>query len=393
MMARTQSLGVEAIGTSVSAQAGDIILHGVTSVGVPNFDDRGLILAAARKVYPFGAIADWTHDLPINATDSWMDGIGRDQFYHRWKGHHLLADGVKALSDPHLSAIDFTKHLTLDVITLSGIPLLPTSGIQLLSDALGVSVHKVIPLVSKNIFDLSISCVSIGQAVSDLHLAFTGHLEWGTRTAILTIGGGAMTTGYGLAIKDPFCVAGGLGQIGAGAISFCDYYSQPFVLGVPLSDLLAGLGCGAVSGLICSALTVGLNWNRTTPEQKTHVALKNLSLGVFVGGLSAITPWLSVPFSAGWSLGNFAVHLAHQQKIMLQEHRLSSPWAMRAALLEMVEQKGAEATITWLRKQSQRPSVPGFENFIEAARKRIAGREKSRGARTFQRQFTPKAIE
>ena len=384
-----QSLDISSLSAGAGAQLGTSLFQGLTtSTGLSLAPDAlELLLVGARKTYPYEAVADWTHRLPTNPTDHWMDQAGRDQFFHRWKGHHILADGWKVLNDSKLSSWDFAKHLSLDVITVSGLPALSSSGINSLSETLGVSLGKLIPWVSQNIFDVSLGAVASGQSLSHLYMAITGHLEWGTRTAIMTFGGGLGEITYGLHTSNPVLCLAGSGEIASGMISMYDYYSQPFVLGVPLTKLLAGLGCGFASGLICSAVTLGLSWNSTTPGQKAKTAARALSVGTVIGGLAAVSPWLSGPASAGWTLGSLAVQLARHQRATLQRHRLSSPLSLRLSLLEMIQQKGPEATVTWLRQQAEPRRVPAYDEFIQRATESIRQPAQNAATNEFSKQF------
>ena len=386
-----QPLDISSLSAGAGAQLGTSLFQGLTtSTGLSLSPDAlELVLFGAKKFYPYKDVADWTHSLPTNSTDHWMDQAGRDQFFHRWKGHHVLADGWKVLADSKLSTWDFAKHLSLDVITVSGLPALPPSGMTLLSDAFGVSLNKIMPWVSHNIFDLSLGAVATGQSLSHLYMAITGHLEWGTRTALITFGGGLSEIAYGLHAAKPFMCIAGCGEVASGMISMYDYYSQPFVLGVPLTKLLAGLGCGVASGVVCSAVTLGLSWNSTTTEQKAKTTARALTVGTVIGGLASISPWLSVPASAGWSLGNLAVLLARRQQAMLRGHPLSSPNSLRLCVQEMMKQKGPEATAAWLRKQAEPRHVTAFERFVRRTEERIQFQKQSAAARLNKRCCTP----
>ena len=385
------SLDISSISALAGAQLGTSLFQGATiSAGLPLAPDAlEVLLVGAKKVYPYDAIADWTHSLPTNPTDRWMDEVGRDQFFHRWNGHHVFSDGWKVLTDSKLSTWDFAKHLSLDVITISGIPALPSSWITSVSEALGTPLGKIMPWVSQNIIDVSLGTVASGQSLSHLYMAITGHLEWGTRTAIITFGGGLGEIAYGLHAAKPIMCIAGCGEVASGMISMYDYYSQPFVLGVPLTKLLAGLGCGAASGLLCSAVTLALQWNVTTPAEKAKTAARALTVGTVIGGLAAISPWLSVPASAGWSLGNLAVLLARRQEAMLRGHPLSSPNSLRLCVQEMMQQKGPEATAAWLRKQGEPRRATAFERFVRRTEERIQCQKQLAAARRKQRCYTP----
>ena len=300
-----------------------------------------------------------------------MDAMGRDQFYHRWRGHHIFSDGHKAFASSKYSAWDFSKHISLDVITKHGVPLLPTSSIQFLSDTMGISVSKLMPWVSANAFDLTVGVLAVSGSAHDLVLAFTGQLPWGFKTAIFTFGLGGMEVGTGLASHQPLLVLAGGGEVGAGAMSMWKYYSQPVVAGIPVSKLLAGLGFGLGSGLLCSAISLGISWNTTTTEEKITNSLRTTTAATIIGGLSAITPCLSIPVSLGWSFGSLAVSLANDQKRRLQRHPLSSPWSFSRSFEKKFLAEGYDATARWLDHSDKKEAIQAYQNYVENRRAKI----------------------
>jgi len=70
----------------------------------PFTTSKKIMLNAARRIFLWKEIADFSHALPKTLTDSWTDSQGVDQFIDRWKGHHSIAEGLKLLehNDPSL---------------------------------------------------------------------------------------------------------------------------------------------------------------------------------------------------------------------------------------------------------------------------------------------------
>lgn len=338
--------------------------HGFAAMETDHMMQGLLGVEAAKKVYPWHAVADWTHKLPVSSTEHWMDAVGRDQFFHRWKGHHVFSDGWTVLKDHNKSVPDFLTGLSKDVITIHGIPLLPDSAVTFLSDTLGVPVHDIMPWVLKNAFDLTIGVLAVGEAGYDVFLAFTGQMEWGLRTAFFTFGTGTAEVALGVGTKNPLLVMAGIGEYGAGIKCAWEYYTQPFLFGVPLSELLSGMGVGAVAGLTCSVVTMAFTWSKTTPSQKLLAAVRSTSIGAVLGFLSAISPWVSVPVGVGWSMGSLAVKLASQQNLATDLYRLSSPWAFSASFQEVLQTFGPERAFALINCTSDAVAQSQYAEFL-----------------------------
>jgi hypothetical protein len=334
---------------------------GITDAMLP----RLLEIDAVKKVYPWEAVADWTHKLPVSPTEQWMDALGRDQFFHRWKGHHLISDGWKVLNDTNKSLPDFLIGLSKDVITIHGVPLLSDSTVTLLSKSLGVSVHKIMPWVLNNAFDLTIGVAAGAEAGHDLFLAFTGQMEWGLRTAFFTFGTGSAEILAGLQTEQPLLVMAGIGEYGAGIRCAWDYYTQPFFFGVSFSELLTGMGVGAIAGLACSVVTMGFIVPTTSPSEKAIIALRSTGIGAVLGLLSAISPWVSIPVGLGWTAGNLAVKLAHQKNLSADFYKLSSPWARKRSFEEALQTCGPEKALATLKYATEAGSLDPYKAFLE----------------------------
>jgi hypothetical protein len=357
--------------------------HGLAATESDHFLQEMLTIQAVKKVYPWQTVADWTHRLPTSPTEHWMDAVGRDQFFHRWKGHHIFSDGWTVLRDHDKSVPDFLAGLSKDVITIQGIPLLSDSAVTFLSNILGVPVHDIMPWVLKNAFDLTIGVLAIGETGYDLFLAFTGQMEWGLRTAFFTFGTGTAELAFGVGTKNPLLVMAGIGEYGAGIKCAWDYYTQPFFFGVPLSELLAGMGVGAAAGLTCSLVTMAFTWSKTTPQQKLLIGARSTAVGAVLGFLSAISPWVSIPVGLGWSFGSLAVKLANQRNLATELYRLSSPWALQASFREVLQTCGPERAFSLINPAPDSSVVAKYDDFLRTHQDGIVFPELNKQAESF----------
>jgi hypothetical protein len=214
-------------------------------------------LKAAHRVYPLRTVTDFAHSLPRISPDAFGDIPSREEFIHSWKGHHIVADGLKVLGPKDMSLGNFAGNLPLDLIKLHGLPILSDKQIVFLSDLLKVPVQNLLPWNAVNGIDLTVGMGAWAHAGLDLYLAITGHLPWGLHTAVVTFGCGGVEMVSGYVGASPCLLTAGITETVAGSVSLWQHYAQPAVFGVPLSDLLHGLGMGSAAGLVCSA-TVAL---------------------------------------------------------------------------------------------------------------------------------------
>ena len=285
---------------------------GVSVEAVPNLGKLGLFdhhvaEKIAKKIFePNGP----------TLTSQWMDATGpfRDLYprgvqlgWHRVFHGHFITDAVTVLKDSRLSCVDFLRHLATDIVTKNGIPILPASVIRPIADTLGISVSQVSKWASINILDAGASILAVGHAGGEVVDILMGTAQWSTGYAINTFGGGACEGASGIASQNPILVGTGAADIICGAVTACDYYSQPFICGVPVMDILQ---TSSISMSIASILSVAelFNHNTTSVEKVKNVSEKILSSGV-ISALSVI----SLPVSVTTAFGMSGIKLAIKQ--------------------------------------------------------------------------------
>jgi hypothetical protein len=278
---------------------------------------EGAFLAAEHVVdhmIPWKRIADWTHALPVNPTDTWMDAAGRDQFFHRYAGH-AFTDSLEVIRNPQLSLLDFGKHLVLDVITKQGIPAVPAEVTQFLANVFGTKIHHIAPWIQFNLLEGVFGIVMNAQAISSLSQAIGGNLEWGASTAFRTIGVGSAEIVGGISAENPLWISAGVIDVSAGTVSAYQYYSQPFFMGVPVASLLKSTAVGFAIGSTVSAV-----WQLFMPEKPVVEKVSTVMMGGAYGGaqtmLVTLLPWASAPsilLSLSYSAGKYMVKSKNKQ--------------------------------------------------------------------------------
>jgi len=315
-------------------------------------------LSFFRNSLPYERIAAWTHGLAKTPTDRWMDvvdGAVRGP-NHRWLHHHPL-DFAKAWwkQNPHdgLRWADYVRHVFLDSITVKGIPLLPEV-VHAKLVALGIPLNVLFEWTHLNIFDITVGSLSIIGGGTHLFLAITGCLPWhGTETFLLTFGLGALQIAGGIATHNPQLVVGGALDCAAGATS---YWHHVHIPEPSLIDSLApGLLGGLVSGSVITATRMILCWNTTTSTEKITMASESMGLGMLMGTLSAVSPWLSLPLSVTYAAGKFAFRIAQGTDAFWSENPLSSqltPALCRASLQQAGGNEALESFESYLKRQT-----------------------------------------
>ncbi|MBF0313347.1 MAG: hypothetical protein HQK52_08020 [Oligoflexia bacterium] len=316
-----------------------------------------------RKIIPFDSIADWTHHLPENATDKWMDAYRG--YYHRQVNHHFISDATTVFSKSKLSMVDFFKHIGLDVITVQGIPIIPNTTINLLSKFIGVNASKILPWAHLNIFDIAVGVVSVTNGGFDLFFALTGQLPWGMQTAIFTLGAGTLEIIGGVATENPLLLAAGALEVSSGVVSAWDYYTQPFLFGIPLSDLLDGLIGGAVAGTVVSSLAIAFKWNSTTTSQKVATIGKSVGISSLIGFLSAISCWASVPVGLAYTMGNIAYSLGDKSNQLCKDYPQTSPHAFSFAIKGLINRVGPQEAMRFMEalQNKEQEAIKVYEDF------------------------------
>lgn len=244
-------------------------------------------------------------------TSRWMDAVGEysDLFpkgiqvgHHRaLHGHHFITDFFRTLSDKDLSCIDFIRHLGTDIVTKNGLPLLPASTIQSISDVLGISVSKIAPWVSFNLLDCFSSIMAIGHAGSNVVDIIAGTAEWSTGYALNAFGVGSLELISGYYTCNPILMASGATDVACGAVTACEYYTQPFFCGVPLEDILQSSTIGASVSLLLTGIELVINRKRYTPTEKIKTLSSRIAMSGLLSGLSVISAPLAITAAAGFA--------------------------------------------------------------------------------------------
>lgn len=315
-------------------------------------------LSFFRNTLPYHRIAEWTHSLPKTPTDRWMDvvdGAVRGP-NHRYLHHHpvdfanaWLEQGPKG----DLAIADYLRHGFLDSITVKGIPLVPEA-VHAKLVALGIPPNALFEWTHLNLFDVTVGTLSVVGGGTHFILAITGVLPWqGTETVLITFGLGALQIVSGVATHNPFLVAGGVLDCAAGAASYWHHLHIP---DASLIERIApGLLGGAVAGSLITATRLFLSWGSSTPLQRTAIASESMGLSVFMGTLSAISPWLSLPLAIAYTTGKFAFRIARDCDNIWAENPLTSqltPLLCRAALSRACGADAVDSFEAYIRKRS-----------------------------------------
>lgn len=272
-------------------------------------------------------------------TSRWMDAVkeysdlypkGIQVGYHRaMHGHHFITDFFRTLSDKNLSCIDFVRHLGTDIVTKNGLPLLPASTIQSISDVLGVSVSKIAPWVSMNILDCFSSVLAVGHAGSNVVDIIAGSAQWGSGYALNTFGIGALELASGYYTCNPILIAAGASDIACGTITACEYYSQPFLCGAPVIDILQNGAVGVTLATLLTGIELVVNRKRYSPTEAVKTLAKRIAVSGFISGLSIISAPLAITAAAGFAGFKLARASAERDEAHLQAIPLSGNFSSR----------------------------------------------------------------
>ena len=323
--------------------------------------------AGARRggLYPYSTlerIAKSVFELKGQTTTGrWMDALencppGIFRGHHRaYHGHHFIADGIKAISNPRLSIVDFGGHLATDIVTKQGLPIMPPAAIQDIASALGVQTTQVIPWVSLNIFDLAASALVVQDTVSNISSVIAGSAHWSTGYGVRTIAGGGAKIAAGLGTENPFFVACGAADVMCGFKTAVDYYSQPFVFGVPVSEIVSNLGFGAIIGAAAGTLETLVCERDASFSEHAEKIISRSAESSFLAGLSVISAPLSITVSFALS----GIRLARSTAVSSNQHIEAMPIASQFANTldwKMIRRAGfeqiAERMINIVRRES-----------------------------------------
>jgi hypothetical protein len=219
--------------------------------------------------------------------------------WHRMANHHFLTDAFQVFKEPNLNVIDFYKHLATDVVTKNGIPMLPEGTVRALSRLLGVTPSKIMPWISLNCLDLGSGLFAVGHAGSNVASIMGGSAEWGLGYALNTFGVGGLEIAAGMQTYNPILVGSGAVDIACGTITAHNYYSQPFLCGVPVSDILNTAAVGVSFGAVLSLIEIFVNRENTTKLEKVKTFAERVSKSALLSSMSAISVPLSITTSFG----------------------------------------------------------------------------------------------
>jgi hypothetical protein len=241
-------------------------------------------------------------------TGHWMDATGPfiNRFpegvpvgWHRIAGHNFLTDSVRTIQDKNLSFVDFHKHLATDIVTSNGLPIFPESMIRGLADMLGVSVGKVMPWVSFNILDIGASGISVWHAGANVISLVHGTAHWGIPYALNTLGLGGVEVTSGLISQNPILIGAGAVDIACGTITAYKYYTQPFLFGVPVTELLGHAAVGVGLAGIVGCLEVFLRRHSLPQCERLKILSERIGTGGVLSAMSAIGAPVSITAALG----------------------------------------------------------------------------------------------
>lgn len=364
---RSLSASLSTQGAPISALAGALSCS--KSILIPGQANISGVASFFHDSLPWREIANWTHKLPTNPTDNWMDLIINDQFVagpnHRWLRHHpvdFVQGYLSGAGKGALSIRDYGIHAGLDFITIKGIPLLPEAAHQFLVEC-GLPHNLLCKWTHVNIFDVAVGGLSIYSGGYNLVIAITGHLPWGTQTFIATFGSGALSIAGGIATTNPFLVFGGVLNLAAGATSYVKHIHAPAIsinTAGALSGFLGGLTVSGVTSLVRMAFSGG--------PSNILETIENVGVSTSLGTLGAISPWISIPLAISYSLGKFVWSIGEAEAQYWAEFPVSTDVTPFLSLQAIYDNGGIEAINsfrTFLSK-SKRPDLsPELLTFLK----------------------------
>ena len=287
------------IGVSVSSSA----LPNLSRLGLFNYDVAEKI---SKSILESGGKTLTGHWMDLTGPfetlkETTLDGVSRGLHRGVW-GHDIFTDALTVLKDKDLSIINFYKHLGTDIVTKNGLPLLPASTINSIADTLGVSVNKVIPWVSQNILDIGGSILAVWDSFNTVTLLISGGLDWSAETFISTFGTGGIKIAAGFITENPIIIGSGAVDIGCGIYSAVEYYSQPFLCGVPLIDILQGGVFGAGFASLIGLTEIYFKRQSTSTSQKLSIMAERIATGGILSAMSVIALPLSISCGIGLSM-------------------------------------------------------------------------------------------
>lgn len=280
-------------------------------------------IEVVKIVSETGTLAGYTH-IPWsnirNCVDSLFPTLAKNNLadvafglHHRFKaGHDIITDVIfDTLPNKGFSAAaKQSGHIILtDFPTKAGIPIPGFSESGLGSYLVNLGIPK--GYLSLNILDTGLGILSIADGTSNLFSAFSGNLEWGVGTFFNTYAKGGIEIALGISTKNPLLILGGAENIIAGTKSLYDYTVTPYILGVPLQNILTSLGTGFLFGSVISFL---FSRGKPLPERLKNSLIDGTKGGIF-SGLFAINPLFGFSAVATYAVINISKNLASYRGI------------------------------------------------------------------------------
>jgi hypothetical protein len=306
---------------------------GVPAAVVGRLGDLGLFSHAAAET-----VAKSIFEMSGKTlTGHWMDATGPFRHlypkgvsvgWHRGlHGHHFISDALTALRTPDLSVGDLYGHLATDIVTQNGLPLLPGEVTRSVAALLGTTPTQLIPWISLNILDIGASCLAISNAASNVTAVLSGTARWGAAYALKTIGSGAIEITAGIAAEQPIFVVTGGTNVVCGVHTAVDYYSQPFLCGVPLKDVLQSAAIGAgVAGML-GVLEVALTQRGVSLGQKAALLAERITSSSLLSALSTISAPVGVVAAFGLTGIQLAKAAANHANATIEAMPVAGPFA------------------------------------------------------------------